>query len=343
MSENNTYKCLKNNVFTNGKYSLVPIRYQDRMRIMQWRNEQIYHLRQEKPLTETDQNNYFDNVVAKLFEQEQPNQILFSYLENDNCIGYGGLVHINWIDKNAEISFIIDTCLEKDFFHKHWGIYLGLLEQVAFTELELHKIYTYAFDLRPHLYEAIEAKGYQKEAVLKEHCCVNDEFKDVVIHSKINHFLLLRNVIANDKEMIFKWINDKTTRENSFNRQPIDFETHSAWFDKKMKDTNAVYFIGEINFQPIGLVRFDKENENSALVGVLIDKDFRGKDLSAKLLQRACAEYFKTTNQQNIIAQIKEDNVTSIKSFLKAGFIFDKTLEINGVSALQYKLSKYDK
>lgn len=45
---------------------------------MKWRNEQIYHLRQAKPLTKEDQNAYFENVVAKLFEDDHPNQILFS-------------------------------------------------------------------------------------------------------------------------------------------------------------------------------------------------------------------------------------------------------------------------
>lgn len=180
------YKVLNKQVFSHGDFSIVPIRYEDRMEIMKWRNEQIYHLRQNKPLTVENQEDYFTHVVAKLFDQEQPAQILFSYLKNDVCIGYGGLVHINWIDKNAEISFIMNTALEKDSFHLHWGIYLGLIEQVAFEVLQLHKIYIYAFDLRPHLYEAAESKGYVREATLKEHCCIEGIFKDVVIHSRIN-------------------------------------------------------------------------------------------------------------------------------------------------------------
>lgn len=179
------YKILNKQIFISGNYKIVPVRYEDRMLIMKWRNEQIYHLRQSKPLTETDQENYFNNVVSKLFGEERPNQLLFSYLANDKCIGYGGLVHINWVDKNAEISFLINTDLEKDEFHKHWGIYLDLIEQVACGELNLHKIYTYAFDLRHHLYEAVEAKGYIKEAILNDHCFFNGEFKDVVIHSKM--------------------------------------------------------------------------------------------------------------------------------------------------------------
>lgn len=93
------YKVLKQQEFSNANFRLVPIRFDDRYKIMQWRNEQIYHLRQAGPLTKEKQNAYFENVVAKLFNQEQPNQILFSFLKDDECIGYGGLVHINWIDK----------------------------------------------------------------------------------------------------------------------------------------------------------------------------------------------------------------------------------------------------
>lgn len=182
----NTYHCLNRNHWSQDNFYLVPIRYQDRIDIMRWRNEQIYHLRQNKPLTEASQNTYFEEVVAKLFDQQQPNQILFSYLEDDKCIGYGGLVHINWVDRNAEISFIMATELEKEHFHFHWKTYLGLIEKLAFEELGLHKIYTYAFDLRTHLYKAVEAAGYQREATLKEHCLFEGEFKNVVIHSKCN-------------------------------------------------------------------------------------------------------------------------------------------------------------
>ena len=180
------YVCLKNQIFTSGDFSLVPIRMEDRYDIMQWRNEQIYHLRQNKPLTKEDQDAYFEHVVTKLFDQEQPNQILFSFLKKGVCIGYGGLVHINWIDKNAEVSFIMNTELEQDYFSNHWTVFLQLIEQVAFKELQFHKLYTYAFDLRPHLYEIIENVGFVKEVRLKEHCFFNGEYKDVLIHGKLN-------------------------------------------------------------------------------------------------------------------------------------------------------------
>lgn len=181
------YKCLSQQVFKSGNYKLIPIRDEDKYDIMKWRNEQLYHLRQQKPLTENDQEKYFNTVVASLFEQEHPPQVLFSYLEDDICIGYGGLVHISWKDRYAEISFIINTALEKDYFQLHWTTYLSLIERVAFEGLKLHKIFTYTFDLRPHLYKVVEAAGFKQEARLKEHCFIDGNYIDVVIHSKINN------------------------------------------------------------------------------------------------------------------------------------------------------------
>ena len=174
-----SYKVLKNQIFFNNGYSIVPLRYEDRMSILKWRNEQLYHLRQDKPISKFDQENYFSSVVNKLFEQEQPRQLLFSFLHGKNCIGYGGLVHINWIDKNAEISFVMETKLEKEYFELYWVTFLKLLEKIAFKELFFNKIYTHAFDLRPHLYPILEKQNF-----VKENQYTDTNGNKVVIHSK---------------------------------------------------------------------------------------------------------------------------------------------------------------
>ncbi|MFM9951274.1 MAG: GNAT family N-acetyltransferase [Saprospiraceae bacterium] len=180
------YKILNKQIFIDGHCAIVPIRMEDRYKIMAWRNEQIYHLRQSNPLTAQDQDLYFKTVVDELFDNPQPSQLLFSYLDKGECIGYGGLVHINWIDQNAEISFIMDTAQEKDHFEVHWNTYLKLIEEVAFKELRLHKIYTFAFDLRPLLYPVLVRAGFKEEARLKEHCYFQEKFVDVLIHTRLN-------------------------------------------------------------------------------------------------------------------------------------------------------------
>lgn len=327
------YNLLGKNEFSQGENKIVPIRYEDRFAIMKWRNEQIYHLRQGEPLTELGQENYFVNIVSALFEQRQPGQILFSYLEGGQCIGYGGLVHINWKDKNAELSFIMDTALEKKYFKKHWGIYLDLIEQVAFDELKLHKLYTYAFDLRQHLYDAVEAKGYKKEAELKEHYLFEGVYKDVIIHSKIRQNLTIRVANEADEEITFEWANDELTRRNSFSTDPIPYMTHKMWWDQKIQ--NNTYYIIEVNNKPAGLIRFDI-GQNEVIIGITIAPGFRGKNLSSKFLKLACAEFLKR-ERIGIIAYIKRGNTVSIKAFEKAGFKFIEEVNIKDQNALKYQ------
>jgi len=80
----------------------------------------------------------------------------------------------------------MDTKLEKQKFEFYWTKYLKLIEELAFKELSLHKIVTYAFDLRPHLYEVLEVNGFTQESTLKEHCFFNGKYIDVVTHRKLN-------------------------------------------------------------------------------------------------------------------------------------------------------------
>lgn len=181
----NNYVALDKQVYSKGEFKIVPIRHEDRYSIMKWRNEQIYHLRQTVPLDQETQDKYFDEVVSKLYEVETPNQLLFSFLKGETCIGYGGLVHINWVDQNAEISFIMDTALESESFLPLWHIYLDLIEQVGFVQLKLHKLYVYAFDLRPHLYSMLEKANYVLDARLKEHARFRGKYVDVVIYYKL--------------------------------------------------------------------------------------------------------------------------------------------------------------
>lgn len=282
----NSYRVLRKQVFKSSDYALVPIRFEDRLVIMKWRNEQIYHLRQSKPLTEVEQNDYFNNVLFRLFDQPQPEQILFSFLEKGKCIGYGGLVHINWIDLNAEISFIIDTSLEADRFQELWKSFIKLIEEVAFLDLLFHKIYTYAFDLRPHLYETLINVGFFEDARLKEHAIFMGKGIDVLIHSKINQNIQLVLADENDVEITYKWASDNKIRQFSFNKGRILFEEHKMWFLGKLVDPNCHYFILKIGAEKVGSIRIDyKKESNIGLISYLIGSEFQRLGYGTRILQ----------------------------------------------------------
>lgn len=323
--------------FTSNDFHIESIRDDDKYEILEMRNEQMYHLRQSKPLTTKDQEDYFENVVSKLFETEKPNQLLFSFLKKDVFIGYGGLVHINWIDKNAEISFIMKTELEKDNFEYFWKIFLSLIDQLAFKELNFHKIFTYAFDLRPHLYAVLEKAGFTEEARLKEHCLFDKQFLDVVYHVKINKTISYRKANESDMMLYFKWTNDTSVRENSYHSEPISLEKHQNWFYKKIKDKTCFMVVFENHIgTPIGQVRIEKQDEINAVIGVSSEANQRGKGFASKMIKIASDEFLKQNSQYCISAYIKIENLASKIAFENSGYELDIVLNYEGFPSYHY-------
>lgn len=305
-----------------GDFSLVPVRYEDRFLIMKWRNEQIYHLRQVRPLTEEDQQRYFDNVVVKLYDNPQPDQILFSYLEKDICIGYGGLVHINWIDNNAEISFIMDTRLEKEHFSEHWSNYLTMLKEVAFKDLGLHKIYTYAFDLRPHLYTILESNGFMREATLKEQCLFNGEYKDVVIHALWNDVYQIVNYTDCTREQqreILALRNDDRVRFWMVNPELISEENHFKFIERLRGDSNRLYFAIYKNGVLMGTYNLTNEGDGIWERGIIANPFTQGTG-QTELWERQILGGLSNYDIKAVSAKVKHDNLRSIKYHEKLGY-----------------------
>lgn len=186
----NQYNCLSKQEFTNNNYKIVPIRYEDIFLIKQWRNEQVDILRQKGLLTDEDQKRYYEQVITPLFEQAQPSQLLFSYLEDGQLIGYGGLVYVNWVDKRAEVSFLLNTAFTKDkqIYQQLHLAYLELMKQLAFEELGFNRLFTETFDIRPAHIANLEAAGFVEEGRMQEHIWINDTFVDSIIHGYLKKY-----------------------------------------------------------------------------------------------------------------------------------------------------------
>ena len=182
------YTSINKQKFYSEPFSITPIRDVDKFKIMKWRNEQIYHLRQSKEITKSQQIKYFNEIINPQFNIKYPNQLLFSFFKNDIIKGYGGLVHIDWNSKNAEISFLMNTEEEKPYFEIYWTNFIFMIEELAFKNLNFKKLYVYSFNLRPNLYKVLSDNNFYEEARLKDHHFYNDNFIDVLIHSKIKSY-----------------------------------------------------------------------------------------------------------------------------------------------------------
>jgi len=173
-----------NSELIEGDYKIIPIRDQDKFLIMQWRNEQMDILRQQEPLTEEMQSRYFESVVNKERNMLHPNQVLVSYLKNNQLIGYGGLVHINWIDKRGEVSFLLETKRNenRELLHREYSIFLTVIKILAFDKLQFNKITTEAFDIRPQIIQTLEENGFVLEGRLRNHNLIKGKFVDSLLH-----------------------------------------------------------------------------------------------------------------------------------------------------------------
>src|SRR5688500_7623395 len=100
------YIILKKDSYHFDDFSIETLRKQDIFKIKEWRNSQIDVLRQKVHLTNSDQENYYYQVVVPTFSQIQPKIVLFSFLKEGQCIGYGGLTNIDWEAKRFELSFL---------------------------------------------------------------------------------------------------------------------------------------------------------------------------------------------------------------------------------------------
>lgn len=313
------YRCLNKREFSYGKFTIVPIRHKDRYLIMKWRNEQIYHLRQKVPLTKQDQDTYFKVSISQIFTQDKPDQLLFSLLENKVCIGYGGLVHINWEDRNAEISFLMNTELEKERFEELWIVFLKLIKTIAFKELRLFKIFTFAFDLREKLYSALEKQGFTQEARLKNHIFFNKKYQDVVIHALFNEPISLRKASICDLQTTYRWVNNKEIRKYSPSQGIISLNSHSEWFRSKITSCSTIYLIAMKQNNPIGSIRFD--NQKSELVlSYLLDPKYHGQGYGKELFRQGIKTIEGRFNTSKLVGIVHKENKASIHLFESFNF-----------------------
>lgn len=183
------YKCLSKERYEDDRgYSLIPIRKENMEPIRVWRNAQMHILRQQTPISPEEQQKYFSDVLQPTFTMDEPPQILFGYYLGKLFIGYGGLTHIEWASKRAEISFLLDTPrntypknFQEDFRH-----YLKLIMNIAFSELKLHRLFTETYSFRTDVMLPLEEAGFRLEGRLREHVFKRGQWMDSMMHGIID-------------------------------------------------------------------------------------------------------------------------------------------------------------
>lgn len=168
---------------------------------------------------------------------------------------------------------------------------------------------------------------------------LNDFVEDVnkIITISVSDINIKLATIA-DMLDVYSLSNDVEVRKNSFNSEFIELEKHKLWFENKIKSTDCVYYIARNSKGTLlGQVRFDKNEQDTYIVGISVSAEQRGLGLGTKLLKQTSTLFTNSNKDIKIIAYIKHTNESSLKAFIKAGY---KVLEdnSNACGVRSYKL-----
>lgn len=195
------YKRLSKVKYENGDYSLVPLREKDIYKIKKWRNAQINCLRQKELLTNKAQKKYFNEVVKPSFLEKEPEQMLFSYLYKNKCIGYGGLVHISWPKKSAELSFLLslEYMNMNRLYKRYFEEFIHLLLNIAFKDLKFDSIFTETYSFRTLNIKVLEKNGFKYEGIMKNRKSVDGKLVGSLVHRIFNNKSVIKKQCSNKK------------------------------------------------------------------------------------------------------------------------------------------------
>lgn len=132
--------------------------------------------------------------------------------------------------------------------------------------------------------------------------------------------LELRPAESADAELLFTWANDPYVRAMAFNKAPIAWATHLAWFEQKRQDASTDLWICEQFGQAVGQCRL---NAITPLIGEIhlnLNPACRGLGLAAAMIAKACQASIARHQWLEIHAVVKLSNHASLRAFIRAGF-----------------------
>lgn len=130
---------------------------------------------------------------------------------------------------------------------------------------------------------------------------------------------MLRLVTIEDVALLFGWANDPTTRANSFNSAPLDWDAHVIWWREALESPRRLAWLLVVDDRPVASIRFE-EFGDEAKISLQVAPDQRGKGYGHRAVVEATERYVSTTSRR-VIAEIRPENRASIATFAKSGYV----------------------
>ena len=127
----------------------------------------------------------------------------------------------------------------------------------------------------------------------------------------------IRKASIKDAIFFYELRNEKSARNNFFNKKNIKYNDHLKWYKKKIKKKNAIFLVAYTNnSKKIGTVRYETKKIFTN-VSISISKKFRNLGYGSKIIKNS-EKFLK--KKLIIFAIIKKNNKASIKIFTKNNY-----------------------
>lgn len=130
----------------------------------------------------------------------------------------------------------------------------------------------------------------------------------------------INKATSDDMLNLFELANDPEVRENSFNQEKIDLETHKKWFNNRLNNNNYILLVGRVENNFFGHAIFEKNPNDDFIISIYINHNYRGRGFGKIFLKMLLKVFFLYKRCKKIIAKIKSYNLASIKIFTDNNF-----------------------
>ncbi len=135
--------------------------------------------------------------------------------------------------------------------------------------------------------------------------------------------LVLRNATIDDSENLYRWRNHPTIRAMSKTQNAFTYESHCQWLQRVLVDEQRVLLIGELDGEPVGVVRFDitQQAEPTAEISIYRTPEVQRAGIGSELL--AAAETWLAEHRPEVLtihAEILGHNPVSRQMFESQGY-----------------------
>lgn len=149
----------------------------------------------------------------------------------------------------------------------------------------------------------------------------------------------VRPAQASDSRVLWQWRNDAVARAASIDSSEVAWADHQRWFERSLSlDTRILLIALDERDERVGMVRFDIEDDGTAVVSINVAPASRGAGVGTLALRAGITWFHAVHPGMPLVAYVRTENSASRRLFDREGFTLG--FEENGLQRMTLRSLK---